>query len=83
MAISLSRPSGISVQNIFSATVEEIAEIGESLVDVRLDIGCPLFSRITHAAKADLKLSPGQQVFALVRSVAISGSGTNGSEDTE
>jgi molybdate transport system ATP-binding protein len=83
VAIALSRPQDISVQNIFPATVEEIAEIGEALVDVRLNMGCTLFSRITPAAKADLKVTPGQQVFALVKSVAISGGGSNGSEEKE
>ncbi len=79
VAIALSRPDKISVQNIFSATVEEIVETSESLVDVRLNIGCPLLSRITPAAKAALKLTPGQQVFVLVKSVAITRSGLNGS----
>jgi molybdate transport system ATP-binding protein len=81
VAISLSRPDKISVQNIFPAKVEEIIETSESLVDVRLDIGCPLFSRITPAAKADLKLRSGQQVFALIKSVAISRAGSNGPEE--
>jgi molybdate transport system ATP-binding protein len=83
VAVSLNRPENISIRNIFPATVDEIAEIGESLVDVRLNIGCPLFSRITPAAMSDLKLVPGQQVFALVKSVAISGGGPNGSEGKE
>ena len=77
VAIALSRPDKISVQNIFAATVEEIVETPESLVDVRLNIGCPLLSRITPAARADLKLSSGQQVFALVKSVAISRGNSN------
>jgi molybdate transport system ATP-binding protein len=83
VAIALSRPHGISVQNIFPATVDEIAEMGEFFVDVRLDIGCPLFSRITPAAKADLALTPGQQVFALVKSVAISRGGSNSTDSKE
>ena len=78
VAIALTRPDKISVQNIFPATVEEIVETPESLVDVRLNIGCPLLSRITPAAKADLKLGSGQQVFALVKSVAISSGNANG-----
>ena len=78
VAIALTRPDKISVQNIFPATVEEIAETPESLVDARLNIGCPLLSRITPAAKADLKLTPGQQVYALVKSVAISRGNANG-----
>jgi len=81
VAISLNRPDKISVQNIFPATVEEIVDDSESLVDVRLNIGCPLFSRITPAAKADLKLVPGQQVYALVKSVAISRGNPNGSTE--
>ncbi len=78
VAIALSRPGKISVQNIFPATVEEIVETPESLVDVRLNIGCPLLARITPAAKADLKLVPGQHVYALVKSVAISRGNSNG-----
>ncbi len=82
VAIALSRPDKISVRNIFPATVEEIVESPESLVDVRLNIGCALLSRITPAAKADLKLAPGQQVYALVKSVAISRGNSNGIEET-
>lgn len=78
VAVSLGRPEKISVQNIFPATVEEIVEAGESLIDVRLNIGCSLFARITPAARADLKLTSGQQVFALVKSVAISRGNSNG-----
>jgi molybdate transport system ATP-binding protein len=78
VAIALSRPEKISVQNIFPAIVEEVVDSTESLVEVRLDIGCPLLSRITPAAKADLKLAPGQHVYALVKSVAISRGNTNG-----
>ncbi len=78
VAISLRRPEKISVQNIFPATVEEVVETGNFLFDVRLNIGCNLFARITPAAKADLNLSSGQQVFALVKSVAISRGNSNG-----
>ena len=78
VAIALTRPDKISVQNIFPATVEEVVETPESPVDVRLNIGCSLLSRITPAARADLKLTPGQEVYALVKSVAISRGNTNG-----
>ncbi len=83
VAISLNRPDKISVQNIFPATVDEIIDASESLVDVNLNIGCPLFARITPAAKADLRLAPGQHVYALVKSVAISRGNTNGRNDKE
>lgn len=83
VAIALSRPEKISVQNIFPATVEGIMETSESLVEVQLNIGCPLISRITPAARADLKLTPGQQVYALVKSVAISRGSTNGPDEKD
>jgi molybdate transport system ATP-binding protein len=83
VAISLNRPGKTSVQNIFPATVEEIVEAGESLVDVHLNIGLPLVARITPAAKADLQLTSGQQVFALVKSVAISRGNSNGADVKE
>jgi molybdate transport system ATP-binding protein len=83
VAISLSRPDKISVQNIFPATVEEIVKTPESFVDVRLNIGCPLLSRITPAANADLKLAAGRQVYALVKSVAISRGNPIGPDEKE
>ena len=75
VAITLVRPRQISVQNILPRTVEEIFQVAGPLVDVRLNIGCPLLSRITHAALHDLDLHQGQQVFALIKSVAVSHSG--------
>ncbi len=72
VAIALDKPCNVSFQNIFPATVEEIVEVGDSMVDVRLGIGRPLHSRITPAARANLNLQSGDHVFALVKSVAIS-----------
>ena len=75
VAIALVPPKQISVQNILPGTVEEIFLGDGQLVDVRLDIGCPLLARITIAAWKDLDLRPGQLVYALIKSVAVSHSG--------
>jgi molybdate transport system ATP-binding protein len=72
VAIALERPGQTSFQNILPARVEEISQGNGSLVDVRLNIGCMLLARITPAAKQSLDLKPGQQVFALIKSVAVS-----------
>lgn len=72
VAIALKPPERISVQNILCGTIEKIAEGNGSLVDVRINVGCPLLSRITPLARKDLDLHPGQTVFALVKSVAVS-----------
>jgi molybdate transport system ATP-binding protein len=75
VAITLVPPKQISVQNILPGTVEEIFYGDGPLVDVRLDIGCPLLARITVAALKDLDLRLGQQIYALIKSVAVSHSG--------
>jgi molybdate transport system ATP-binding protein len=72
VAIALIFPQQISVQNILPGTVEEIATDNGLLVDVRLDIGCPLLSRITPQALKVLDLKVGQRVFAMIKSVAVS-----------
>ncbi|MDA8307109.1 MAG: molybdenum ABC transporter ATP-binding protein [Deltaproteobacteria bacterium] len=72
VAIALVSPEQISVQNILPGTVEEITNGNGSLVDVRLDIGCPLLARITPMALSTLDLKPGMRVFAIIKSVAVS-----------
>jgi len=75
VSLSLSRPPDISVLNIFEGTVEEIAGDPEdpsgAQLDVRLDIGVPLWARITRRSANDLGIAPGRRVHALVKSVAI------------
>lgn len=71
VAIALERPARTSFQNILSARVEKISIDDEGLVDVRLDVGCKLLARITTAALRSLDLKPGSQVFALIKSIAV------------
>jgi molybdate transport system ATP-binding protein len=72
VAIALEKPRDTSIQNIFGGKVETILQGPDELVDVRMDIGCPLLARITPRALHALELSPGKPVFAMVKSVAIS-----------
>lgn len=72
VSIALHEPLETSVQNIFKGVVVEISEGPCGLLDVQLDIGCSLISRITPRALHNLSLSPGKQVFASVKSVAVS-----------
>jgi len=72
VAIALTPPQGISLQNIFPGIIKDIEVNGNgSLIDVHLDIGCPMPARITLRARRELNLRPGQRVFALVKSVAV------------
>ncbi|MBI4776199.1 MAG: molybdenum ABC transporter ATP-binding protein [Deltaproteobacteria bacterium] len=72
VAIALESPVRTSFQNIFPGEIREIADQGAPFVDVRLDIGRPLWSRITRQSFLDLNLRSGQSVFALIKSVAVS-----------
>ena len=79
VGIALERPANTSFQNILPARVEDITRTN-GLIDVHLSIGCPLLARITPSARQFLDLKPGQQVFALIKSVAVS-TGAMGFED--
>jgi len=72
VAIALQEPQDISVQNVFRGKVIGISDTPTGLQDVQLDIGCQLYARVTPRAVLALALSPGKQVYALVKSVAVS-----------
>jgi len=73
VTLSSIRPEGLSTLNIFEGTVMEIGGDAEPgpLVDVRVDIGVPLWARITRRALHDLGLAPGKTVYTLIKAVAI------------
>ncbi len=76
VALATTRPIGISFRNIFAARVTEVAPERAPIVDVRLDIGTPaqpvaLWARVTARAAHELGLTPGREVFALVKTVAL------------
>jgi molybdate transport system ATP-binding protein len=72
VALALEYPAHTSFQNILRGAVERVDTLDTSLVDVRLNVGFPLRARVTVNARNQLALKPGQQVFALVKSFAIS-----------
>ncbi len=73
VTLSSVRPEGLSTLNIFEGTVMEIGGDTEPapLVDVRVDIGVPLWARITRRALHDLAIAPGKPIFVLIKAVAI------------
>jgi molybdate transport system ATP-binding protein len=76
VALSRTRPTGISIRNIFAARILEIAPDRGPLVDLRLDIGppqqqVPLWARITQRSLQELDLTVGSEVFALLKTVAL------------
>jgi molybdate transport system ATP-binding protein len=76
VALARTRPTGISIRNIFAARILEIAPDRGARVDIRLDIGPPqhqvlLWARITQRSLQELDLAVGSEVFALLKTVAL------------
>ncbi len=75
VAIATVHPAGLSIRNVLKARVHSVTpEQGTAFADALLDIGAvQLRARITRAAAEDLSLTPGMEVFALVKSVSFDG----------
>ena len=73
VAVATVRPAGISIRNVLSGTLAELAQDASSpFAEAVIDVGGQrLRARITRAAAADLRLAVGQSVFALVKSVSF------------
>ena len=71
--LALSRPEGVSANNILPASVVAIEE-GPSHADVQLSLrDARLIARITRRSLERLALKPGAQVFAVIKSVTVGG----------
>ena len=72
VSITLERQTGTSILNIFPATVTALAPTGPAQMLVRLDVGgVPLLSGITRRSAHALGLTPGAEVYAQVKAVAL------------
>jgi molybdate transport system ATP-binding protein len=75
VAIATSRPQNLSIRNVLVARILRIEPGAGLSVELLLDVeGEHLRSRITDEACTELALAAGQQVFALVKSVALESS---------
>ena len=73
VSLALEPPGTTSILNILPATVVEMATHGRGREIVKLDInGTPLLARITRLSQTRLGLTPGMQVYAQIKSVALS-----------
>lgn len=78
VAVATTAPQGLTMQNILPATLREIGPTGTPQeVFLRLAIGPTiLLARVTRDSVERLALQPGQEVFALVKSVAFDPAGS-------
>ncbi len=73
IALATVRPESISIRNVLKGTLHSI-RIGENSAhaDATVDLaGRSVIARITRESVDALKLQPGQEVFALIKTVAV------------
>ncbi|MDZ7840098.1 MAG: molybdenum ABC transporter ATP-binding protein [Gammaproteobacteria bacterium] len=72
VSLTLARPTGTTILNVFPATIEDVVREDPAQVLVRLTAGgITLLSRITARSAAELELKPGRTVYAQVKAVAL------------
>ncbi|HET6157235.1 MAG TPA: molybdenum ABC transporter ATP-binding protein [Dongiaceae bacterium] len=73
VAVATRRPEGLSVQNVLPCRLNAIADRPNGRCLLQLDLGgAALLALLTADSVHRLQLQPGQEVFALVKSVASS-----------
>ena len=75
VSIALIPPADISILNVFAGEVIEVGEDDGPQVDVLLDIGAPLWARITKRSQRELDIAPGRMVHAMIKAMAVDRSG--------
>jgi len=77
--LATTRPTDVSALNVMQGVVAEVSAGGGATVDIRLDCnGEALTARLTRYSAERLRLAPGVPVFALIKTVALSGPARGG-----
>lgn len=71
VSIALENPKHISINNVFPGVITEIGKGSGDLIDVLIDVGAPIWARVSRSSISRLKLTHGKEVFAMIKAVAI------------
>lgn len=72
VTVATEAPRGVSSHNVLPSTISAVAPAGPHEIYVTLQVGpTPLLARLTRDSVAELGLTPGRAVFALVKSTAF------------
>jgi molybdate transport system ATP-binding protein len=72
VAVALGRPNGLSIRNALAGRIAELKSEEGPFAELRIDLGGAfVLARLTRLAVAELGLAPGQEVLALIKSVAL------------
>jgi len=70
--LSLTQPEDLSALNILPGTISAIDDVDAASLDVTLDCGGDsLVARVTRKSVAQLRLTPGRAVHAIIKSIAL------------
>ncbi|MBT3370003.1 MAG: molybdenum ABC transporter ATP-binding protein [Rhodospirillaceae bacterium] len=75
VSLALAPPEQVSVLNVFTGEVIEVGADDGPQVDVLIDIGTPLWARITKRSQRELNIMPGRKVHAMIKAMAVDRSG--------
>jgi len=71
VSLGLEAPKRTSILNILPGRVVQIADGEGPHAHVLLDVGSPLWARITRLSVSELALAPGVPIYALIKAVAV------------
>jgi len=78
ISLALEKPSGISQINVLRGKIQEVGTLRDRYdgttphdIDICVDIGVPLWVRITRLSLDQMKLSVGKEIYALIKSTSI------------
>jgi molybdate transport system ATP-binding protein len=83
VSIALIAPQDISILNVFPGTITEIDEDGSPQVDVLIDIGAPIWARISRHSLSKLNLHLGKKAYVMIKAIAIGRYSLGGINRTE
>ncbi len=66
--LCLEKPRGLSARNVLQASVREAVESGpDTMVSLKLGQAHTLIAHVTHAAAAELSLTQGREIYAIIK----------------
>ena len=73
VTLTTRKPSQMGAQNIYHGAIIQMEADTGSRAEVLLDIGVPLWARLSAKSAQELKLAVGTRAYAMIKSVAIDG----------
>ncbi len=73
VTLTTRKPSQMGAQNIYHGAIIQMEADTGSRAEVLLDIGVPLWARLSAKSAQELKLAVGMRAYAMIKSVAIDG----------